>query len=184
MKITVDTPYILYLGRVIQEKGVHTLISAVNQLSVPVVLVIAGFSGNSLYEEYIRAHRQQNFVFKNVVTGAEKLALISNAKALVLPSMVEGLSKVILEAMALKTVVITNDIPPNKELITHGETGFLYHETADNLAKLLVQVLNKDTSEVENKAYDMVCKKYNSNDTIKEIMTMYNDMNITRGEKV
>ncbi len=55
----------------------------------------------------------------------ETLKLIGNSDILLLPSVSEGIANVAIEAMAMGTAVISADVGGMKELIQHGETGFL-----------------------------------------------------------
>ncbi|MCI0627908.1 MAG: glycosyltransferase family 4 protein [Acidobacteria bacterium] len=68
--------------------------------------------------------------------------LLSVLDAFVLPSLSEGLSLALLEAMAYGKPVVTTLVGGNPELIDHGRTGFLVQpenarDLADNLVKLL-----------------------------------------------
>jgi glycosyltransferase involved in cell wall biosynthesis len=56
---------------------------------------------------------------------ADALDLLNGSAALVVPSLTEGISRVAMEAMALGKPVIGTDIPGNRELIKHGETGLI-----------------------------------------------------------
>ena len=141
--------YILYLGRISKEKCIPDLIEAYKQIDTDYKLIIAGFLGYGEYEEVIKSLGGKNIKFLPVVKGQKKIDLIKNAKVLVLPSKLEGLSKVLLEAMSLKTCVIARNIPPNRELIVNGSTGYLF--TSD-LRDKIIKVLNSDTSKIEDRA--------------------------------
>ena len=52
--------------------------------------------------------------------------LLEAASFLVLPSHREGLSNVLLEAMASGCPIVASDVPGNREAVTQGEEGLLY----------------------------------------------------------
>ena len=74
--------YILYLGRVVPEKGIHYLIEAYNSLNTSMPLVIAGGASHTVeYENQIHetAKGNKNIIFTGFVQGAELAELYSNA---------------------------------------------------------------------------------------------------------
>ncbi|MFH5805260.1 glycosyltransferase [Alienimonas sp. DA493] len=73
-----------------------------------------------LAERYDHAHRTR---FLGHRTDARQI--IANADALWLASEYEGQSNTVMEAMSAGVVPIVTNIPPNRELVTEGETGFL-----------------------------------------------------------
>ena len=68
--------------------------------------------------------------------------LLAQSGLFVLPSREEGLSIALLEALAQALPVVASDIPGNRILITHGQTGFLFKPCqADDLSATLVHAL-------------------------------------------
>jgi glycosyltransferase involved in cell wall biosynthesis len=116
-----DGEYILFAGRLVPEKGAHYLVQAHERAGVGLPLVIAG--GSSLSDEYTdRLKRQASTaVFAGYRYGPELAALFRHAALFVLPSDLEGLPIVLLEALAYGTPVLASDIPPNVEVL--GEQG-------------------------------------------------------------
>jgi glycosyltransferase involved in cell wall biosynthesis len=113
--------YVLYLGRLVPEKHIHTLIDAHARSGLDIPLAIAGPSSHS--DAYVSALRRQATGKKNVVFlgpryGAEKAWLLANAAMFVQPSSIEGLPIALLEALACGTFPVTSDIPENLEPIT------------------------------------------------------------------
>ncbi len=80
--------------------------------------------------------------FSGAVSGAEMPAVYRAADLFVLPSLVEGMPNVVLEAMASGLPVLATRIPGSEELVLHGKTGFLVPPSdpralTDSLAALL-----------------------------------------------
>jgi glycosyltransferase involved in cell wall biosynthesis len=76
-------------------------------------------------------YKQSQFVCKNKVTFMEKMhflkvkELIKNADVLLLSSVEEGIANVVLEAMALGTLVVSTECGGMNEVIKNNENGFL-----------------------------------------------------------
>ncbi len=74
---------------------------------------------------------------------------LSESHVVVLPSVAEGMSNVLLEAMARGIPVIASDIPANSVLVDSGESGWLFPSSdPEALASLLSSVL-KDLDRLE-----------------------------------
>ncbi len=120
-------PYFLFVGALRYYKGLDTLLQAAAMLKAPVV--IAG-SGPSLPDlraraEACRAHR---VIFAGMVTDAEKRALISGCRALVLPSHLrsEAFGMVLVEASMLGRPMITCEIGTATSWVNrHQQTGLV-----------------------------------------------------------
>ena len=77
---------------------------------------------------------------------ADLLAIYQSADCLVNPSLYEGLSNVVLEAMACGLPVIASNVPGNDALVLHGETGFLFDlNDPAGLASAMMQLQNAET---------------------------------------
>jgi glycosyltransferase involved in cell wall biosynthesis len=105
--------YILSLGRLTPEKGIHYLIPAFRGLDTPRKLVIAG--DQVLGGDYVKRLRDlagddSRIVFTGALYGEEKDEAFSNALAFVLPSELEGMPIVMLEAMSYGCPVLSSDI--------------------------------------------------------------------------
>ena len=111
--------YILFLARIVPEKGLHYLIDAYRQLDTEKKLVIAG--GCSHSQEYMDEIRRicatdHRIVLTGFVQGRELEELYSNAWLFVLPSDIEGMAISLLEAMSYGNCCLVSDIPENTEL--------------------------------------------------------------------
>lgn len=114
-RLGVDEPgYVLFLGRLVPEKGVHTLVEAFRGLDTPRRLVVAGGHGHSAgYERTLRelAGGDPRIVFTGPLFGADKDEVLSNAALFVLPSELEGMPIALLEAASHALALLTSDIP-------------------------------------------------------------------------
>jgi glycosyltransferase involved in cell wall biosynthesis len=132
--------YFLSAGRLVPEKGIHTLIEAYQGLGrTDLKLVIAGDAGHE--KKYLRklqglAQGNPKILFTGYVTGEPYAELMSNAYAFVLPSELEGLPTVLLEAMSYGNCCLASDIAENLEALGGKGQTFKVRETRDLKEKL------------------------------------------------
>lgn len=137
--------YVLFLGRLVPEKGAHVLIEAFARLDDPdLKLVIAGpawYEGT--YNEELRAMAAADprVVFTGEVDEPPLQELYSNCKAFVLPSDIEGMSLALLDALAFGCATVCSDIPENANLVADGALTFATGD-AESLAKQLDRVVS------------------------------------------
>jgi glycosyltransferase involved in cell wall biosynthesis len=133
--------FVLFAGRVSPEKGVHTLLEAMRPLPRDKKLVIAG--GTSYSDDYIERVKRlawDEVMFLGQVDRATMSELYSNCYAFVLPSVMEGLSIALLEALSYGTCIITTDIPENVEVV--GSAGLCFPPSdVEALRNILARVL-------------------------------------------
>lgn len=114
--------YHLFLGRLVPEKGIGTLLRAVARAAPRWPVVITG--GGSYTDEYVaKLHRDAppGVVFTGPRFGLEKAMLLTHARSFLFPSRVEGLPIALLEAMAAGLPALASDIAPNLEVL--GDVG-------------------------------------------------------------
>ncbi len=127
--------YLLFMGRLSPEKRVEWLVESFRELprptvaGTPVKLVIAG--GYNATEDYVARLRalagdDPRIVFTGFVSGDEKEELLSNPLVFVLPSRIEGLPIVLLEAKGHGACCLASDIPPHREILRDGVDGVLF----------------------------------------------------------
>ena len=104
--------YILFLARIVPEKGLHYLIEAFSKTDADIKLVIAG--GVSHSDEYAEKIREMaadsRIIFTGFVEGSELWELFYNCRLYVLPSDVEGMPLTLLEAMNCGCECLVSDI--------------------------------------------------------------------------
>lgn len=133
--------YILFLSRLVPEKGAHYLIEAYKALKTDLKLVIAG---NALYEpryvSSLKATAGEGVVFTGFVPDEEMAELFSNAYLYVLPSETEGLPHTLLQALSYGRCVVASDIEANREAL--GGRGFTFTtKDGSSLRKVLENLI-------------------------------------------
>jgi glycosyltransferase involved in cell wall biosynthesis len=120
--------YILFVGRLVPEKGVHHLIKAFEMLDTDLQLAIVGDNPhNKTYVQSLRATQDPRIRFLGFVYGDGYQRLCSNAYLYVQPSDVEGTSPALLGAMGFGNCVLVSDIPENLETI--DDAGFPFERS-------------------------------------------------------
>lgn len=169
--------YILFLGRLVPEKGIQYLIEAFKQANVDKKLVIAGGASDS--DEFVnelkeQAKNDERILFTGFVQGKELEELYSNAYLYVLPSDLEGMPLSLLEAMSYENCCVVSDIPECAEVVEDKAVTFKKGNVADLREKL--QWLCEEQSIVEGykrEAAGFICEKYNWDEVVDRTLELY-----------
>ncbi len=169
--------YILYLGRIVPEKGAHYLINAYKGLDTDKKLVIAG--GSSHTSEYMNeikalAKEDERIIFTGFVQGEILEELYSNAYIYCLPSDLEGMPLSLLEAMSYGSCCLTSDIPECTEVCGNMAATFKKGNEKDLQDKLRMLLNNKDIADQYRQgSADFICNTFNWDDIIDRTIQLY-----------
>lgn len=148
-----DGGYLLFAGRIVPEKGAHYLIEAWQSLGRPMPLVIAGdTSFSDDYVTRVRAAEADGAIFPGYVYGDRLAALFRHAALFVLPSDLEGLPIVLLEALGYGSPVLASDIVPNVEVLGDKGRYFGASDVASLARELERAIADRETLRVEAEA--------------------------------
>ena len=131
--------YVVFVGRLSTEKGLHTLLNAWRNLN-PIPLKIVG-DGPLLSEtqEFIKIEHLENIELLGHCSHSDVLELIKQARLLILPSVLyENFPLTIAEAFACGIPVIASRLGAMEEIIEDGQTGL--HFTPGNAESLVSKV--------------------------------------------
>lgn len=169
--------YILFLGRLVPEKGLKRLIAAYNGVKTDKKLVIAGGSSDTAeFEKELKTDAADNpdILFTGFVQGRPLEELFSNAYFYVLPSDVEGMPLSLLEAMSYGNCCLTSDIPECASVV--GEYGCVFERSDENGLKNKIQELcdNPDIiQKFKSQSAEYICGKYSWNDVVSKTLKLY-----------
>lgn len=167
--------YILYLGRLVPEKGIHYLIEAFKEIDTDKKLVIAGGASDSTeYADELKKSACDNIIFTDFVKGGLLEELYSNAYIYVLPSDLEGMPLSLLEAMSYGNCCVTSDIHECKSVI--GECGVTFKKGDVGDLKEKLQRLLNDSEAVEkykSVSSDYVCNRFNWDEVTRRTLELY-----------
>jgi len=137
-----------YVGRLVPLKGVNFLIDAfkiVSGKNSNAKLLIVGDGPQRNQLEYLSGNMksEKKIIFTGFVPKERMPEIYATLDIFVLPSLTEGLSNTLLEAMASGKPVITTPIGGNTELIENGKNGYLVHtRSVKELAEIILDLLN------------------------------------------
>lgn len=116
--------YVLFASRIVPEKGLHYLLDVWRRGNIDLPLVVAGDSSFSQdYVDKLKATAPSGVHFVGYVYGGRLASLFRGCGMFVLPSDLEGLPIVLLEALGYGAPVLASDIAPNVEVLgTFGAT--------------------------------------------------------------
>ncbi|NLW87718.1 MAG: glycosyltransferase family 4 protein [Planctomycetes bacterium] len=124
MGLTADD-YALFVGRIVPEKRLDLLIKCWAGLNVTSTLAVAGEMCSDAYCRHCRDLAQGlNVKFLGGVYGPRLESLYANAAVVVQPSVLEGMSLVLLEAASHARCIVCSDIEENVALL--GEAGVYF----------------------------------------------------------
>ncbi len=171
--------YILFLGRIVPEKGLRYLIEAYKRLKTDKKLVISGGSSDTAgFQAEMRelAKDDDRIIFTGFVQGTLLEELYSNAYIYTLPSDLEGMPLSLLEAMSYGNCCLTSDIPECADVIEQNGVTF-EKGNVDDLLKKLEQLCDmpEAVDEFKKNAADFICSKYNWNDVVNETLKLYGE---------
>jgi len=155
-------PCIGVVGRLVKQKGISYLLNAVyrvNQHRDVYLLII----GSGPLESDLRNQVQELGLTDKVYFLGKRLDVIQilpHLDAIVSSSLWEGLSTVLLEAMALRVPVIATDVSGSREIIHHKETGLLVPpKDPDSLAEAILEILDSpdEARRMADRAYEVAC---------------------------
>lgn len=171
--------YLLFLGRIVPEKGLRYLIEAYKELHTDKKLVIAGGSSDTddfMQEIQTLATGDDRIIFTGFVAGQALEELYSNAYLYLLPSDLEGMPLSLLEAMSYGNCCVVSDIAECSEVVEDKAVTFQKSNVQDLKEKL--QRLCDDPATVQkykNEAADFICSKYNWDEITQKTLEVYED---------
>ena len=179
---------ISFTGRLIPEKGIKQLVSAVKKINIsrikngqiPVYLMIAG--DGPLYQELLEMSDQYT-ILTGQIDFEHIVKILDASDIFCLPSDSEGFPTSVLEAVACKCFVITTYRGGAKELLIDEQYGIIMRDnTVESIQKNLEKVIEDDAyrTQAECKSYDRLVKYFTWDATAEKVMQIAKDMN---GEK-
>lgn len=169
--------YILFLGRLVPEKGIRYLIEAFKQVKTDKKLVIAG--GSSDTDEFAKelkemAKGDDRILFTGFVQGQALEELYNNAYVYTLPSDMEGMPLSLLEAMSYGNCCLVSDIAECAEVVEDKALIFEKSNVDDLREKLQKACDEVDMVEgMKRQASDFICSKYNWDEVVERTLDLY-----------
>lgn len=107
---------------------------------------------------------------------SDVMSILPNAQALVLPSHIEGLPGVIIEAMYCRTPVVAYAVGGISEVIEPNKTGWLIApNNEDAFVQAVEEVLISDVTQIIENAHDLVLRDFDNKVLARKFESVYKD---------
>lgn len=167
--------YVLFLGRIVPEKGLKYLIEAWENIHTDKKLVIAG--GSSDTDEFVKELKDlagEGVIFTGFQQGRVLEELYSNAYVYCLPSDLEGMPLSLLEAMSYGNCCLVSNIAECTEVVENEAVIFSKSNSEDLSFKLQNLIDNPDiVSKYKAESADYICSKYNWDSIVDQTLSLY-----------
>ena len=162
---------ILFIGSVTDRKKPHLIVEAINNLnSKDVNLYVVGPTPNESYlsklKELVNKYElEEQVVFAGSVDRESVMEYYSQSNLMILPSVSEGLARVIFESQATGCPVLVTDAPGMGDIVIDGQTGYVFE--SNNLESLTNKIQEiktnyKDAIHVGKNEKDFILSNYSA----------------------
>jgi glycosyltransferase involved in cell wall biosynthesis len=155
--------YVLFVGRLIPDKGCHTLVEAWKSVKTDMRLVLVG--DNPYFQDYIsdlKANADERVLFPGYVFGEPYRELVSHAYAYAHPLFVDGTSPSLLQAMGFGNCIVLSDV--REAMDVAGDVGYSFSAgDAADLARVLQMLVDRPdlVREARERSRQKVAELYN-----------------------
>jgi glycosyltransferase involved in cell wall biosynthesis len=172
--------YVLYAGRLSQEKGLPTLVQAMLGTGIPLKIAGAGPMEEQLRATVATKDSGSSITFEGHCDGVRLAALYRNAAFVVVPSeWYENAPMSILEAFAYGKPVVGSRIGGIPELISEGENGHLVESSAPEQLRTAISQLwsdGKARASMGRNARRLVETKFSQNTRTAALLSIYDTL--------
>jgi len=162
---------ILFIGSVTDRKKPHLIVEAMNNInSQDVKLYIVGPTPNENYLSQLKKLIQEYDLIDQVsLTGSiDRKSVMdhyADTNLMILPSVSEGLARVIFESQVTACPVLVTDAPGMGDIVIDGQTGYIFEsDNLESLTSKIQEIKNnyKDAIHVGNNAKDFILSNYSA----------------------
>ena len=170
--------YVLFVGRLVPEKGVHYLCEAFNQIDTDMKLaLVGGLSFSQPYVDVLKKFESPRIRLLDYVFGEALEELWSHAYCVAQPSTMEGLSIALLEALSYGRCVLISDIPENMEVAEECAVSFRSKDVADLRDKLEYLIRNPAVvAETGERARQHILQHYSWDNVAESTAQLYREL--------
>ena len=169
--------YLLFVGRIVPEKGPQYLIEAFKMMNTDKKLVIAG--GASDTAEFYDLVREMNtlgdkIIFTDFIQGDLLREIYSNAYCYILPSDLEGMPLTLLEAMSFGNCCVTSDIAECADVVGSYGVTFKANNVVDLAEKLQDLCDHPDkVQDIRDASARFLFENHDWNKTVEQTLALY-----------
>lgn len=180
--LPLDRQVIVCVGKQSQKKNHTTLLDAFIKLrndGNEAFLIFLG-DGSMRYElerQALKGGVKDRIIFKGWVNNV--LDYLYASDVFVLPSLVEGLSNALLEAMSVGMPCVASNAPGNRTLIKDGANGFMFEtHNVTSLANVLKRLFEEKAlaEQIGKNARELIQEQYSIQSVAQQYINLYNSM--------
>lgn len=171
-----------YIGRLVTLKNIETLLASFQLFTTSrlnVRLMIVGDGPERANLEYLAKQLGIEERIEFLGFREDAVACLKDFDVFVLPSLSEGIPRCIMEAMAASVPVVVSDIPGNRNLVSHGDTGLIF-PVGDSccLTEMLVQIMDNpaETAAMALRGCRKVDEQYSNRKMAAEYTRLYQEL--------
>ncbi len=173
-KYGIEGPFILFVGRLIECKGVRYLIEAMPEIikefpKAKLLIVGKGVLEKELKDLTKELRLEANIVFTGGIPNYLLPAYYATADIFVGPSIIaeggvrEGLPVTFMEAMSCGAIIVTTDLEGNKDLVLNNHSGFIISQrSTKHISDKVLELLKNRSlmSRIRNQAREIIVEKF------------------------
>ncbi len=184
LKTNDQTIQLLFLSRVVKEKGIYQAVDAFEILQNSfqnIKFIIAGYGPElKAVKDYVEFKRIQNIEFTGFIKGKAKVDILKNSHILLFPTMYgEGMPIVVLEAMAFGLSVVTRPAGGLKDIFHNGQMGYITEKSIPRAFAVLLEKIISNTEKMKKISrynYDYAQKRLLASKVSQRIEDVYKQL--------
>ena len=162
---------ILFIGSVTDRKKPHLIVEAMNLVNKDnIELLIVGPTPNLKYLDSLKIlissyELDDNVKFFGSVDREKVKTFYSEVNLMILPSVSEGLARVIFESQATACPVLVTDAPGMGDIVIEGQTGYIFESNSiESLASKIKEVEEnyEEATHIGSNAKDFILSNYSA----------------------
>lgn len=171
---------LLFLGRIINRKGLKDILSAINILkdkNINFKFCLAGTGEDE--DDFINEAgilMGSDFHYAGVVDGKRKTDMIKESDVFILPSLSEGLPMALLECMSFGLVPIVTDVGSMACVVKDRENGYIVSKSSpEEIASAVSELVNNRQifKRMSTEAREYIIENYNPQNYIDKLNKIY-----------
>ena len=172
-----DHRRVTFVGRLDEQKNLISLINAVKDVNIKLVLIGEGPLEDSL-KGMVEENGIENVVFVGLVPNDRLPEELNRSEIFILPSLYEGNPKTLLEAMACGLPVIGTEVVGIKEVIKHKQNGYLCETSTESIRGAIMYLVNEEKLKetLGANARDTIIKDCSLKKLVKRELKMYDEL--------
>ena len=133
---------ICFIGRLNEQKNLFSLIEAFQDIPYSLTIIGSGEQKEAL--EKFAAEKNCNILFLGNLPNYKLPKILNQSEIFILPSLWEGMPKVLLEAMACGLPVIATNVKGNNEIVIDGKNGILCNVEPKSIKNAIINLMENE----------------------------------------